>query len=194
MKASELAAKLMETPDLEVFYEEYNCPEFSDGFYWTSGVNGVQITPDGVFITTESLSDAYNNIKTPSNTPVLESISVHIKDGIVPFNIFPLDTDRGDDNGKYFFQELLDHNMCFGYLDGVSYSLSETLKTEEVDYNNVVNCSDVEKVQVLTSYDPVTWEPTYTDYTWEDAKNYFISKYNLEANDYDTYMDDEDEE
>lgn len=186
MKASELAAKLMETPDLEVFYEEYNSPEFSDGFYWTTGVNGIQITPDGVFITTDSLGDEYNNLKTPSNTPQIDTVTIHIKDDIVPFNIFPLDSERGDDAGKFLLQEFLDYGMIYGYRDGVSYSLSDTLKTDEVDRcNHTINTSDIEKVTVLSSYDPVTWEPSYTDYSWEDVKAYFISKYNIEK-----YVDD----
>lgn len=181
MKASELAAKLMENPDLEVYYEEYNSPDFSDGFYWTSGVDGVQITPDGVFITTNCLRCDFDNLKTPSTIPRIDTVTIHIKDGLVPFNFFPLDSERGDDAGKYMFQEFLDYDVIYGHSDGVSYHLSEKLETKEENYStHNINTSDVEKVTVLTSYDPVTWEPSYTDYTWDEVKEYFIKKYNIE--------------
>lgn len=98
MKAKDLAALLLQTPDLEVYIEDYHCPDFDDGYHYTNGTNGVTRTPDGIFINLDSIN---HYPKSPSDKPQIGAIGIMMKDG----NWFKLRMDEHDLSALRYYDE-----------------------------------------------------------------------------------------
>lgn len=173
MKAKELAALLLQTPDLEVYIEEYNAPDFDDGFYSTSGCCGITRTPDGIFIDTCSI-DCYP--KSPSDKPSVGAIAIMMTDG----QWFKLRMDQHD------LSVLVDYSEC-GYIcnyiswDDLYFSLcpddiQDSWVREHMEETGSTHYTpeDVDYVKVLVDIDPETWNPEYKHFTFDEAIAYAL--------------------
>ena len=185
MKSHELANKLLSLPDLEVYVEtKENGGTRSAEFKANNLIDVFNITPSGLFID-------YNTIPnkiTPDEAPVIGSYFVFFKDGtITPARLagssrWEVPTVKHLANGEVFFVEYGTHNMekCFSYQVlrmGLEQDIILSVNDEYFDKldpvfsegKKVQRLSDVEHFSVLTSFDPLTWNPTYTEMTYAEA-------------------------
>lgn len=172
MKAKELAALLLQTPDLEVYVEDYNCPDFDDGHYYTNGTMGITLTPDGVFIDICSID---NYPKSPSDKPQIGSIDIMMNDG----EWFKLNTQSEHDLSVLV--EYADSGYICNYIGWHEnyYVLAESDIDDEYvqrEINNHLSThylpSDIDYVRILVGLDEYTWEPVYKQFSIEEAIEY----------------------
>lgn len=171
MKAKYLAALLLQTPDLEVYIEDYHCPDFDDGYHYTNSTTGVTRTPDGIFINIESC-DGYP--KSPSEKPRIGTIAIMMKDG----KWFKLSMDEHNlsvlkeyDESGYIchyigwhddYYILAPDDIADGWVKENIDKIGSTHYTpDEVDY-----------VQVLVGLNDADWSPIYQNFTFEEAVKY----------------------
>ena len=169
MKAKDLAALLMQNPEMEVYHEHMHIDDMCDSYYSPENVSGIEITPSGVFISTERMDyNSQQEIKTPHNKPRIGAI----ENVVFPFYNAYEDPTTGED----LFRELLEDGQVYGQ-NGTVFTLDPNY---EPDHNTwqFYTPQDVMEVKVLTDLDD-NWNPVYTSMTFEEAKNHFVSKLNI---------------
>lgn len=177
MKAKDLAALLLQTPDAEVYIEEYHCPDFDDGYHYTNETTGVTRTPDGVFIDICSI-DKYP--KSPSERPQIGAIGIMMKDG----EWFKLRMDDHDlsvladyANSGYICNYISWHDDYYTLcpIDIQDEWVQETMaKTGSTHYTP----DEVDYVQILAGLDDETWNPIYIKLSFDEAIKYALEKQN----------------
>lgn len=189
MKAKELAALLMQNPEMEVYHEDMHIDDMCEVYYSAENVTGVEITPSGVFISTEHIDfDDRQEIKTPHNKPRIGTIDlVFHQERLVEYDeddgsivtdvenvVFPFYNAYEDPTtGEDFFRELFEDGQVYGQ-DGTVFVLDPNY---EPDHNTwqFYTPEDVMEVKVLTDIDDA-WNPVYTSMTFEEARNFFVNK------------------
>lgn len=178
MKAKDLAALLLQTPDLDVFVEDYHSPDFDEGYYYTNTTTGITRTPDGIFINIETLDRNIPDPKAPSEKPKINTIAIKMKDD------------------KWFKLSLNDHNISvlrdfneYGYIchyigwHDDYYVLAADDCPEEYIQEKINDSSSthytpeqVDYVQILVGLDEVTWNPIYIQLSFDEAIKYAVEK------------------
>lgn len=189
MKAKDLAALLMQNPEMEVYHENWHSDDMCEVYYSPEIIDGIEITPSGVFIKTASVDfNDSREIKLPSNKPIIGTIDLvfHQERQIdtedadgepvvdVTNVVFPFyNSDSQPMHGNDFFRELLEDGEVYG-CDGNVFALDENY---EPDHNTwqFYTPEDVMEVKVLTSFDE-QWNVQYTSMKFEEAKKYFETK------------------
>ena len=177
MKAKDLAALLLQTPEAEVYIEEYYSADFSDSYYYTNGTSGVTCTPSGVFINTTDI-DEYP--KAPSDKPRIGAIGIMMKDG----EWFKL---RMDEHGLSVLADYANSGYICNYIswhddyyvlcpsDFKDGWVQETIaKTGSTHYTP----DEVDYVQILAGLDDTTWNPIYIKLSFDEAIKYALEKQN----------------
>lgn len=171
MKAKDLAALLLQTPDLEVYIEDYNSPDFDDGYYFTNSTTGVTRTPDGIFI---DISSCEGYPKAPSDKPRIGTIAIMMKDG----QWFKL---RPDDSDLSVLKQFDESGYICNYIGWHEdyYIISEPDFPDEWLQGHINRSSsthyvpsDVDYVQVLVGLNDEDWTPVYQKFTLEEAIKY----------------------
>lgn len=185
MKSHDLANKLLSLPDLEVFVEtKDNAGTTSFEFHAGNLQDQFTITPSGIFIGHHSIP----NQITPSEAPVIGSYMVYFTDGtITPSRVqghgyWAVPTVKYLANGEVFSVEYGTYNMekchCYQLIRmGIEQDIVLSVQDEYFDKmdavltegKRIMRLSDVEHFSVLTSFDPVTWKPVYTEMTYQEA-------------------------
>ncbi len=192
MKAKDLAALLMQHPEMEVYHEHMHIDDMCEAYYSPENVSGIEITPSGVYISTERIDyNSQQEIKTPHNKPRIGAIDlVFHQDRLVEYDEDDGTTRTDVENvvfrfynayedpttGEDFFSELLNDGEVYGQ-NGTVFVLDPNY---EPDHNTwqFYTPEDVMEVKVLTDLDD-NWNPVYTSMTFEEAKNHFVSKLNI---------------
>lgn len=182
----------MQNPEMEVYHEHMHINDMCESYYSPENVSGIEITPSGVFISTEYIDfDDRQEIKTPHNKPRIGTIDlVFHQERLVEYDeddgsmvtdvenvVFPFYNAYEDPTtGEDFFRELFEEGQVYGQ-DGTVFVLDPNY---EPDHNTwqFYTPDDVMEVKVLTDIDE-KWNPVYTTMTYEEAKKYFISKLNI---------------
>lgn len=184
MKAKELAELLMKNPEQEVYLEETHFDDWDCSvFYTPSEVVDVQITPSGVFIKHNPMhSQDTTSLKMPSTEPVVGSLNVLLNCPIGDLRYFSNDTSN---HVQSFVEELLNYGSISDYVSFMDAHIRFVLQQTDVDYSTedgyFIGPDDC-TYEVLTSYDPNTWETFYTEMTYQEVfdyahKNFEIKKY-----------------
>lgn len=169
MKAKDLAELLLKTPDANVYIEEYNSPDFDDGYYYTNGIEGVQKTPDGIFLT---LGDDDENVKAPSDIPKVNCIRIFMTDG----TWFKFGSNSGSTDDLNLFNECKYISNYVGWHDATYTLYEKGTITDGYVYDKInstgntsYTCEDVDFVEILTEYDEDTWELTWQKFKFDEA-------------------------
>jgi hypothetical protein len=169
MKAKDLADLLLKTPDANVYIEDYNSPDFDDGYYYTSSINGVQKTPDGIFLT---LSDDNEHPRAPSDVPKLTEIRIRMTDG----TWFKFGSDAGTIDDLVYFNECKYISTYVGWHEGTYTLYEEGSLTDGYVYDKIDSTGNtsyttnyVDFVEILTEYNEDTWEVTWQKFKFEEA-------------------------
>lgn len=170
MKAKDLADLLLKTPDANVYIEGYNSPDFDEGYYYTNGIEGVQKTPDGIFLT---LSDDDQYPKAPSDIPKVNSIRIFMTDG----TWFKFGSNTGTTDDLVYFNECKYISNYVGWHDATYTLYEEGSLTEGYVYDKINSAGgntsyiskEVDFVEILTEYDKDTWELTWQKFKFEEA-------------------------
>lgn len=178
MKAKDLAALLLQTPDLEVYIEEYESPDFDDGYHYTNSCDGITQTPDGIFINTSIISGS--EPRAPSNMPRIGTIDIMMKDR----EWFRFGYTYHD------LSQLVDYSECgyicnyvsweHGYYAISPVDIDDDWVQEHIQSsgNTHYEPDDVDYVRVLVGFDQTTWEPEYKHFTFDEAIQYALEKQN----------------
>lgn len=185
MKSHELAKKLLSLPDLDVFVEtqdnggttsiEFHANELQDVF---------TITPSGIFVDHTSEPGKIS----PSQAPVIGSYMVYFNNGTITPSRLPgqgrwaVPTVQYLANAEVFSVEYGTYNLekcnCYQILRmGIEQDIILSVQDEYFDKLDpvfsegkcVMRLSDVDHFSVLTSFDPISWVPVYTDMTYQEA-------------------------
>lgn len=183
MKAKDLAALLLQNPELDVYHEDYHMPEYSDGFHTVESVDGIKITPGGIFLDMNYIQGDTDNLKPPSQKPRIDSFRIKLNDDEFPYFMIGYDS---DEDGHYFFEHFLNSDSYHSYVYNNTWMLyDENAELSEYHQNKLdetgierFSLSDVEYVEVLTSFDD-QWVPSYDKMSFADAMQYYITKYNI---------------
>lgn len=181
MKAKELAKLLLEHPEMDVFNEEYHVPEYSDGYNSVNSLNGITITPGGVFLNFNYLPGDTDYLKPPSLKPEIDTFRIKLKDTEHPYFCI-----RDEDDGKYFFEHFLNENAYYSYVCSNTWILyDENAELDDYTTNKLdelwvekFTLEDVDYVEVLSSFDD-QWVSTYDKMSFSEAMQYYINKYNI---------------
>lgn len=177
MKAKDLAALLLQTPDLEVYIEDYHCPDFDDGYHYTNGTTGVTRTPDGIFIDIDSVN---HYPKAPSERPRIGTISIMMTDG-EPFKL------RQDDQDLSVLQDYVESGYICNYIGWHEnyYILAPNDIEDDWVREHIEDASsthytpdEVDYVQILVGLEEETWNPIYIQLSFDEAIKYAMEKKN----------------
>lgn len=182
----------MQNPEMEVYHEHMHINDMCESYYSPENVSGIEITPSGVFISTEYIDfDDRQEIKTPHNKPRIGTIDlVFHQERLVEYDeddgsmvtdvenvVFPFYNAYEDPTtGEDFFRELFEDGQVYGQ-DGTVFVLDHNYVPDHNTWQ-FYTPQDVMEVKVLTDIDE-KWNPVYTTMTYEEAKKYFISKLNI---------------
>lgn len=188
MNSHELAKKLLELPEHEVFIEvEIPSVNGVGKEYKTLKISEKnQITPSGIFLKSDVFFNS-TNIKNPNSEPVIGSYALYFKDETVVINRYDESrrctaTVKLLSTGESRVHEYGSYNMTIhdnfqhfnrGFdTDIVLVTNKETFGEKEQNlYPNaeIRHLEDVDYVRVLISYDKDTWIPTYKRMTYAEA-------------------------
>lgn len=178
LTSHQLAALLLEQPDVPVYNESMESDRDGDYHSYNSIVNGLEVTPDGVFIKLVRMEyHECEKLLSPSKKTVIDTISVKMKDYCDAIYL-PMDT-----NSPTFFENLLSSGRYYGF-DQYSYQgatlwwADYTGERSSDDYT----INDVDHVLLVTGYDS-EWNSITTKLQFEEAFQYFVQKYNLKVQD-----------
>lgn len=180
MKAKELAALLLQTPESEVYFETLQFDSYGDSYNQTHKVRGLgESTPDGIFIEHDYLG-MREHVKTPTNKPIIGSARIKLDSFVhdhLPsdcnYSSGPSDLDTGS-----FWEELFREGQYYSYVsNGDSVIFEHSTKVSNslgYDYGDrtVYSAEDVEYVEVLTELDDL-WNETWIKMSFEEAYEYF---------------------
>lgn len=174
MKAKELAELLLKNPELDVFIEELNLVDFGDSFFSTDKVDGIEITPDGLFIKSSHVEN-YFSMKRPSTKPQIGTFIIELCTGL-KIDYTDLDSHESDfPNASNFKYAIASNEFHFYHEDIITVvALDESIKEM---YNDsfrykVYDINFVEKFHVLTNFDE-EWNCTWEEMTFEQAKEFY---------------------
>lgn len=177
MKAKDLAALLLQTPDADVYIEEYYSADFSDDYYYTSEATGVTKTPDGIFIDISSI-ESYP--KSPSERPGIGTISIMMTDG-AGFKL------RQDDQDLSVLQDYAESGYICNYIGWHEnyYILAPNDIEDDWVREHIEDASsthytpdEVDYVQILVGLEEETWNPIYIQLSFDEAIKYAREKIN----------------
>lgn len=185
MKAKDLAALLLQNPEMEVFYEDYIHVDFGDSYHTVKSVDGVNVTPGGVYLDINYIQNKNEfGLKPPSSCPVIDTIRIKLDDEEFPY--LPFEENSSDNYGEYFFRDYAEEKTFYTFSGSEKFILydSSVDESSRCDYTNkeiednfsiIFDISKVEYVEVLTSFDD-QWNPTYTNMTFDEAMSYFLKE------------------
>lgn len=191
MKSHELAKKLLELPDLEVYSEIQHAGQPNREFKTVKFDGDVVITPTGLFLEPGKFFVKGYSDRSPNDEPVIGSYMIYFSNGEVIKDQFDesrictptvkfLSTgeSRVHEYGTYNM-EIHDNHKLFQRAHDKHIVLITNVKTyeEKPHYKNDENyelryIEDIDFVNVLVSYDPVTWKPQYQRMTYGAAIQY----------------------
>ena len=172
MKAKDLAALLLQTPELEVYIEDYHCPDFDDGYHYTNSTTGVTRTPDGIFI---NISSCEGYPKAPSEKPRNNSISIMMNDG----EWFKF---RDNENTLSVLRDYSEYGYICNYVDWhndywiLAQEDSKDGWIQEHMNSTFYSPEQIDYVQIQVGLDEATWNPIYIQLTLEEAIKYATEK------------------
>lgn len=183
MKSHELAKLLLEQPDLEVFVETERREGEHRSYHSSALQPKFEITPDGLFVDVRDLVEG----KPPQLIPVIGSYFVHFKDGTITPSRLPgvrkheVPTVQFFSTGEVRVVEYGSYNLekCdsfqvlrMGLEQDIILSTNDEhfdkLDAVFTDGKRVMRLCDLSHISVLTSFDPDTWKPTYTDMSYDE--------------------------
>lgn len=185
MKSHDLAKKLLQLPDLEVFVETQDNGGTASTEFRSNRLEDVYtITPSGIFIDHSSIPNQIS----PSDAPVIGSYFVYFKDGtITPARLpgagrWSVPTVKYLADGEVYKVEYGSYDLekctCYQILRmGPEQDIILSVQDEYFDKldpvfsegKRVMRLSDVDHFSVLTDFDKGTWKPTYTEMTYQEA-------------------------
>lgn len=177
MTAKELAEILLRTPDKQVYIEEHHAPEFSDWYTSVSTIDGSVESPDGIFLQYSSMEyEEEKKLKAPHNVPKIDSIRMFQTVDGVEEEILSSEHDDCALNLHDLMSDMEYYGEVSLYNDGeYIYIRKETTNPKECDYPEILT-SEITRIQVIVTIDD-QWEPVYKDMTFDEAEQYFLSKY-----------------
>lgn len=168
MKAKELAALLLEYPDLEVYQEEHFSYEDGDHGSYANSVIGIAVTPSGIFFGTGDCQN--DNVQTPSDCPRIHHFTIVLDDDTV-FKV-------GSNTELYQLCEYAEYGYMSNYVswnDNYWILCEKDIPDGHIQaemqhvWNTHVTPDRVKYVEISVAVDPVTWEVSYERFTLEGA-------------------------
>lgn len=174
MKAKELAELLLQNPESNVYIEELKLVDFGDSYYSTEKVEGIEITPDGVFIKSTHVENQYE-LKRPSTKPKVGTFIIELDTGL---KIDYTDLDKYESeypSASNFNYSVSTGEFHFYHEDEITIiALDDSVKNMYNDDTRYVvyDISSVEKFNILTNFDE-EWNCTWKEMTFEEAKEFY---------------------
>lgn len=182
MKASELAELLLQTPDEEVYFVTAECDRDGDYYYHAHSIKGKEHTPDGLFLTHDSLWRHNGDFipRMPCDTPSLGYAKIKLKNRDPDYQLeyYPEEDTYSEDNTSslhtlYFWREIQVDGYQMTYHDDGCAVLIYSKEPEYMDDDaEVFKVDDIEHVEVITSVHPDTWEVETTIMTFQEAYDF----------------------
>lgn len=177
MKASELAALLLQNPDADVYVQTCHSSIYGDWYNLAESCNGITSTPSGTFIDISSVPREMD-IKKPCDIPLIGASRIKLDSTVHDF--LPVTRDYDDyisdlDNG-WFWTELKTEGYYYSFIsdsENVIFNYNAEYQTDyQVQDEHVYTVDDVQYVEVLTELDS-EWNETWTRMSFEEAYERF---------------------
>lgn len=168
MKSHDLARKLLELPNDELYYEKTEFDGLQHKKTSVKLTDEITRTPAGLFV--GGVEDLY--ALSPQDLPVLGHYRIHFKGDII----------TGDDGERRHQKKHISHLSKGTIDDSCTFfrmypSQNIMLVTHEDYFNNPPRAKnskeftvdDITEILVLVYFDPDTWTPTYKSMTYQEA-------------------------